>query len=133
MPDHGDHIERWAQASARAREQVRAHLDVPYGTHPRQRLDIFPTTAALAPALVYIHGGGWVGGTKESNILRVLPYLEMGWAVARLWTDDWRLPAIKTYLNLGFEPDIEHESHPERWRAVFEKLGNVGPRWRRDA
>lgn len=59
MPDHGDHIERWAQASARAREQVRAHLDVPYGTHPRQRLDIFPTTAALAPALVYIHGGYW--------------------------------------------------------------------------
>ena len=58
---------------------------------------------------------------------------EMGWTAARLWTDDWRLPAIKTYLNLGFEPDMDHESHPERWRAVFEKLGNVEPRWRRDA
>ncbi len=58
---------------------------------------------------------------------------ELGWAAARLWTEDWRLPAIKTYLNLGFEPEMEHESHPERWRAIFEKLGNVEPRWRRHA
>ena len=58
---------------------------------------------------------------------------EMGWTAARLWTDDWRLPAIKTYLNLGFEPDMDHESHPKRWRAVFEKLGDIEPRWRRDA
>ncbi len=33
------------------------------------------------PALLHIHGGGWVGGTKESSSLRFLPYLEMGWAV----------------------------------------------------
>ena len=33
------------------------------------------------PVLVYIHGGGWVGGTKEGNILRTLPYLQRGWAV----------------------------------------------------
>ena len=34
--------------------------------------------------LVYIHGGGWVGGTKEGSILRTLPYLEMGWAVVNV-------------------------------------------------
>ena len=33
------------------------------------------------PALIHIHGGGWVGGTKESSSLRFLPYLEMGWTV----------------------------------------------------
>ena len=85
---------------------------------------------------------GWVSvapdhqgmGLGYQVTLAVLLYARgMGWAAARLWTDDWRLPAIKTYLNLGFEPDMEHASHPERWRAVFEKLGNVGPRWRRDA
>lgn len=36
-----------------------------------------------------------------------------------LVTDDHRLPAIVTYLKLGFEPLVVHESHPERWRAVF--------------
>ncbi|MCH8991014.1 MAG: alpha/beta hydrolase [Acidobacteria bacterium] len=36
------------------------------------------------PVLLYIHGGGWVGGTKESSVLRLLPWLEMGWAVANI-------------------------------------------------
>ena len=39
-----------------------------------------------------------------------------------LTTDDWRLPAIRTYLKLGFEPDCRHESHDERWSEVFEAL-----------
>ncbi|MHB9110309.1 MAG: GNAT family N-acetyltransferase [Armatimonadota bacterium] len=43
----------------------------------------------------------------------------------RAWlsTDDFRLPAIKTYLNLGFEPLLIHENQRERWPAVFNKLG----------
>ena len=85
---------------------------------------------------------GWVSVSPDHQgrglgyqvTLAVLLYARvMGWAEARLWTDDWRLPAIKTYLNLGFEPDMEHESHPKRWRAVFANLGDGGPRWRQDA
>jgi acetyl esterase/lipase len=36
------------------------------------------------PALIQIHGGGWVGGSKERNSLTFLPYLEMGWAVINI-------------------------------------------------
>ena len=36
------------------------------------------------PILVYIHGGGWMRGSKESSDLRLLPYLSMGWAVANV-------------------------------------------------
>ncbi len=36
------------------------------------------------PVLMYIHGGGWVGGTKEANVLRILPYLQRGWAVVNV-------------------------------------------------
>ena len=43
------------------------------------------------PALIQIHGGGWVGGTKESNSLRFLPYLEMGWAVINV---EYRLARV---------------------------------------
>lgn len=39
-----------------------------------------------------------------------------------LLTDDFRLAAIKTYLRLGFEPDLSHESYPERWQAIFTTL-----------
>ena len=37
-------------------------------------------------------------------------------------TDDFRLPAIKNYLNLGFVPVDAGENHGERWRDIFEKL-----------
>ncbi|HXG63737.1 MAG TPA: alpha/beta hydrolase [Blastocatellia bacterium] len=33
------------------------------------------------PTLLYFHGGGWVEGKKERNVLFVLPYLSLGWAV----------------------------------------------------
>src|SRR5512138_887933 len=32
-----------------------------------------------SPTLVYIHGGGWIFGTKESSVLQFLPFLEKGW------------------------------------------------------
>lgn len=38
---------------------------------------------------------------------------------AVLHTDDFRIPAIKTYLKLGFEPLLTHESHGARWKKIF--------------
>lgn len=40
-----------------------------------------------------------------------------------LFTDDFRAPAIKLYLRLGFLPDCHHDSHAGRWRTVIEQLG----------
>ena len=37
-----------------------------------------------APTFIYYHGGGWVGGNKEANVLRLLPYLEQGWAAVNV-------------------------------------------------
>src|SRR6266540_896823 len=53
-----------------------------------------------SPTLVYIHGGGWVGGSKESSVLSLLPYLEMGWAVVNVsiaWrASPWRRQPWRT-------------------------------------
>ena len=60
--------------------------------------------------------------------LAVLHHLrQRGFARADLSTDDWRLPAIKTYLALGFIPvylpDPDHfDPHEPRWSAVFSQL-----------
>ena len=55
-------------------------------THPRQRLDLYlqrdlPFTP---PLLVYVHGGGWMEGSKEEAQLAIAPYLAAGWAVANV-------------------------------------------------
>lgn len=42
--------------------------DVQYGSDPRQRLDVFTPASGFAPSrpvLVFVHGGGFVGGDKR--------------------------------------------------------------------
>lgn len=62
--------------------------DVVYGTanNTPLKLDIWyphddpnPT-----PTLVYIHGGGWIFGSKEGAVYQFLPYLERGWRVVNV-------------------------------------------------
>lgn len=60
--------------------------------------------------------GKWVS-------LAVLIYFrDYGFRCAMLDTDDFRIPAIKTYLNLGFVPVYIEDEQPKRWQAIFEEL-----------
>lgn len=45
-----------------------------------------------------------------------------GYKSVVLSTDDNRIPAIKLYLSLGFEPLYTHESHKERWENVMKEI-----------
>ena len=45
---------------------------------------IIPRSGGPLPTLLYFHGGGWVGGSKDVMLLRLLPYVEMGWAVVNV-------------------------------------------------
>ncbi|MDE0425344.1 MAG: GNAT family N-acetyltransferase [Candidatus Poribacteria bacterium] len=60
--------------------------------------------------------GKWVS-------LAVLHYFrDNGFISAMLDTDDFRIPAVKTYLNLGFIPVYVEEGQSRRWQDIFEKL-----------
>jgi acetyl esterase/lipase len=49
------------------------------------KLDVYtPRSAGPHPTVLHIHGGGWVGGSRESVILRALPFLELGYAVVNV-------------------------------------------------
>jgi predicted TIM-barrel fold metal-dependent hydrolase/ribosomal protein S18 acetylase RimI-like enzyme len=45
-----------------------------------------------------------------------------GYADIYLRTDDFRLPAIKIYLQLGWKPFMSDAGMPKRWQAVLEQL-----------
>ncbi len=49
--------------------------------------------------------------------------IKLGYKKITLSTDDYRLPAIKTYIKLGFSPIIDSEETKERWKNVYTKLG----------
>jgi acetyl esterase len=56
------------QAAQAQRERIApTHAEVAYGEHPRQVLDFYQAqSTAATPLMVYIHGGGFVGGNKAS-------------------------------------------------------------------
>ena len=57
------------------------------------KLDVYAVRNSTqpTPTVIYIHGGGWVGGSKEGSLLNLLPYLEMGWAAVNV---EYRLARV---------------------------------------
>ena len=50
------------------------------------KLDLYLPKNRTTPTatLILFHGGGWVDGQKERNVLFLLPYLSMGWAAVNV-------------------------------------------------
>jgi acetyl esterase/lipase len=69
-------------------DQYRIVPNIPYVTvnnwHGTLDLYLPPGVAGPHPTVIYIHGGGWIGQSKETNVLHLLPYLEMRWAVVNV-------------------------------------------------
>ena len=57
------------------------------------KLDVYKRRDAAAPqpTLIWIHGGGWTGGTKESAVMSLMPWFEMGWNVVNV---EYRLARV---------------------------------------
>jgi arylformamidase len=59
VPEHPEILAGWSRDSALSRERTSRRLDLAYGPGPGEALDLFPSTRANAPVLVFIHGGYW--------------------------------------------------------------------------
>ncbi len=78
-----------AQAPAlKAPDWVSVEANLAYSTYPETVLDIYRSKRAPAndrPAVLVIHGGGWVNGSKEAVFEKFcLPWLEKGFVVANV-------------------------------------------------
>ena len=96
--------------------------------------DIVATAMALhGPTDFFPFGGelGWVAGNPAHSGKNLgtavcaavtARLIGAGYHLIHLNTDDFRLPAIKIYLKLGYVPFLFTSDMPDRWRAVCEKL-----------
>ena len=57
------------------------------------KLDIYKRRDVTTPqpTLIWIHGGGWVGGSKEAAMMSLMPWFEMGWNVVNV---EYRLARV---------------------------------------
>lgn len=60
--------------------------NIPYDAHPQTVMDIYrPAAPGPRPAVIVIHGGGWVAGFKAGMVANwVVRYLEKGFVVANV-------------------------------------------------
>lgn len=70
------------------------------------------------------HHLGWAMTTYSLNKLdKELP---QGERMVRLKSDDWRLPAVLSYLRAGFQPVLFDVDMDTRWKAICQKLNFHG-------
>lgn len=95
--------------------------DVAYVTngHERHKLDLFiPAGATNAlPLIIWVHGGAWMGGSKDQ--CPALPYLQKGYAVASI---NYRLSQ-----HAIFPAQIEDCKAAVRWLRAHAKENNLDP------
>ncbi len=102
-------------------EGTKALRDVAYATngHERQKLDLFipPGATNPLPLIIWVHGGAWMGGSKEQ--CPALTYLKQGYAVASI---NYRLSQ-----HAIFPAQIEDCKAAVRWLRAHAKENNLDP------
>lgn len=83
------------------------------------KLDLYlpKDRSVLHPALILFHGGGWVAGQKERNVLYLLPYLSMGWAAINV--------EYRTSVNSLAPAAVEDCRCALRWAAYHARQYNL--------
>ena len=78
-------VAEWATHAANE-YTVQANITYLTASGYESKLDVYRRRDVQTPqpTLVFYHGGGWIGGTKEASFMSIMPWLEMGWNVVNV-------------------------------------------------
>jgi acetyl esterase/lipase len=82
----------WA-AKAPTEYQIFPNLTYTVASNYEVKLDIYQrrNQAAPQPTIIFMHGGFWAAGAKETSFMSLMPWLEMGWNVVNV---EYRLARV---------------------------------------
>jgi arylformamidase len=78
VPEYPQLAKVRSEQARKVRASAKSWLNVPYGSSPRETLDIYAADRAGGPVLIYIHGGYWRSGSKEDNCNFVPVFTQRG-------------------------------------------------------
>ena len=93
-------------ASAQFRATRARKLDLPYGGSERQKWDLFPAAEPTSPCLVFIHGGYWQRGGRDTASVLAEGVRPLGWSAAFIGYDlapQVTLTDIVAQVNAGLD------------------------------
>jgi acetyl esterase/lipase len=82
----------WA-AHAPTEYQIFPNLTYVVASNYEAKLDIYQRRDATSPqpTVIFMHGGFWAAGAKETSVMSLMPWLEMGWNVVNV---EYRLARV---------------------------------------
>ena len=82
----------WA-AHASNEYQVIPNVTYLTASNYEAKMDIYQRRGATAPqpTVIYMHGGFWAAGAKETSLMSLMPWFEMGWNVVNV---EYRLARV---------------------------------------
>jgi hypothetical protein len=106
---------------------------VPYGKHERQVIDFYQAESKTpTPLVLYIHGGGWQGGDKNS-VGNVKPYHDAGISVAAInyryvkqGVEEKVVPPVKAPLEDAARALQFIRSKASEWNLDKKRVGATG-------
>lgn len=82
VPEHAQHFDRWTRLSKTARDELDSDLDIAYGDHPMEKIDLFRAEGRSRALLMFIHGGYWRSLDKRDHSFIATEFVKMGVTVA---------------------------------------------------
>jgi arylformamidase len=82
VTDFAQHFDRWGRQSKIARDELDCDLDVAYGDHPMEKVDIFRAEGRSRALLMFIHGGYWRSLDKRDHSFLANEFVKLGVTVA---------------------------------------------------
>ncbi len=75
------------------RYEVHSNIVYHVANNYEAKLDVYKPAGMSqpTPVVIVIHGGGWIADTKESRVLEIMPYLQMGFAAVNV---EYRLAQV---------------------------------------
>jgi arylformamidase len=85
VPDMSAVFAKWSAEGTAARARLGGGLDIAYGPHRDQVLDLYrPASVVHPPVWVFIHGGYWQASTKDQHAQFCEGMVAAGFAVANI-------------------------------------------------
>jgi acetyl esterase/lipase len=90
-------------------EPAHDRVELAYGAHPRQRLDLYrpKDLTGPAPVIVFFYGGGWEGGERANYRFAALALVEQGFVVA--------VPDYRVHPEVGFPVFLDDSAKAVAW------------------
>lgn len=122
-PGFRDLLQVYARKSAEVRSARPCRLDIAYGPGAAERLDVFMADAPDAPAVVFLHGGGWRASSKEDRSFPAevfcpagATWISMEYPLAPVATLDEMVASVRRGIawvhahgqEIGIDPDRIH-------------------------